>query len=101
MATDAEWRALRAELADTRVLMRSVLRQIQEARPPVLGMAELRAHYKAWGEQRIKDELAARVGYRCGRGQTLAVHRALVDAIDAQLETEAREFLHGCHRVVA
>jgi hypothetical protein len=55
----------------------------------VWGMAELAAHYPAWGARRIKRELRERVGVRFGRGQRVAVTRSHVEAIDAQLDREA------------
>ncbi len=79
----AELRALRADLAHARDI-------VAMAVPAVLGMAQLRAHWPAWTEDRIKRELAQRVGLRFKRGQSAEVPRSDVAAIDEQVEQEAR-----------
>jgi hypothetical protein len=67
--------------------------------PQVWGMVKLKAHYDGWSEQRIKDELAARVGLTFSRGQRVAVDLSDVRAIDAQLEAEAAARRNGLHVV--
>lgn len=82
--------AIRNEITAHTIAVRQATVTIGLAVPAVWGMAELRAHYTTWSEDRIKAELKARVGIKVTRGHRIEVHVSKVREIDAQLIKEAR-----------